>query len=222
MKRILIAIPSGDDMAVEFVQSLLALRPVDEVEIKIHAGSLVYIAREFLAAYATEQAFDYVLWLDTDMVFNPDLLEKLIEDDVDMVAGLFFQRRPPCYPAIWSKIIVGEIGEREDHRYLDYPKNELFEIDACGMAAVLVKGKVIKKIWETYGRTFEPISGYGEDISFCIRARNCGFKIWCDSRIPVGHRGHIIVDDATYNAFRRLNPANASDVQPESEDEKDA
>ena len=206
MKKILIAIPSGDDLAAEFVQSLLALRPVDHVEIKIQTGSLVYLSREILSAYAINNGFDYVLWLDTDMVFKPDLLEKLIEDDVDMAAGLFFQRRPPCEPAIWKTIECGEGENRFDAKYLDYPEEQLFEIDACGMAAVLVKGEVLRAVHERYHRTFEPISGYGEDISFCIRAKNCGFKIWCDSRVKVGHRGHTIVDEKAFQAFRAFRP----------------
>lgn len=206
MKKILIAIPSGDDLAAEFVQSLLALRPVDHVEIKIQTGSLVYLSREILSAYAINHGFDYVLWLDTDMVFKSDLLEKLIEDDVDMAAGLFFQRRPPCEPAIWKTIEYGEGENRFDDKYLDYPEEQLFEIDACGMAAVLVKGEVIRAVHERYHRTFEPISGYGEDISFCIRAKNCGFKIWCDSRVKVGHRGHTIVDEKAFQAFRAFRP----------------
>lgn len=203
MKKILIAIPSGDDVAAEFVQSLLALHPVDHVEVKIHTGSLVYLAREILAAYAINNEFDYVLWLDSDMVFQPDMLERMIEDDVDMVAGLFFQRRIPCDPAIWSKIVCGESGEKHDERYYEYPENSLFEIDACGMAAVLVKGEVIRKVYDTYQRTFEPISGYGEDISFCIRAKNCGYQLWCDSRIKVGHRGFTFITEDTYKAMRK-------------------
>lgn len=201
MKKILIAIPSGDDLAVQFVQSLLALRPVDQVEVKIHEGSLVYLARELLSVYAIDHQYDYVLWLDSDMVFMPDLLEKLMEDDKDIVAGMFFQRRPPCWPAIWKELTVGEAGERSDTRYLDYPENELFEVEACGMAAVLMKTEVLQNVYDTYHRMFEPISGYGEDLSFCIRAKNCGYKIWCDSRIEVGHRGHTIVDSTTFKAM---------------------
>lgn len=206
MKKILIAIPSGDDLAVEFVQSLLALRPVDNVEIKIQSGSLVYLSREMLATYAVNNGFDYVLWLDSDMTFAPDLLEKMIADDVDMVAGLFFQRRPPCHPAMWKSIVMGEGSDRSDERYLNYPENEMFEIDACGMAAVLVKCDVIRAVYDKYFRTFEPISGYGEDISFCLRVRNCGYKIWCDSRIKVGHRGHTFITEDTYKALRAFRP----------------
>ena len=202
--KILIAIPSDEHPDHEFVQSLLALRPVGQVEIKQQAGSLVYLSREMLAVYAIDHGFDYVLWLDDDMIFQPDLLEKLIEDDVDMAAGLFVQRRYPYEPAIWKSIVCGDAEDRSNERYLDYPENELFEIDACGMAAVLVKTEVIKKVYETYYRTFEPISGYGEDISFCIRAKNCGFKLWCDSRIKVGHVGRYIFTDETFKAVRKM------------------
>lgn len=201
--KILIAIPSDEHPDHEFVQSLLALRPVGQVEIKMQAGSLVYLSREMLSAYAVNNGFDYVLWLDDDMVFQPDLLEKLIADDVDVAAGLFVGRRYPYEPAIWKSIVCGDEG-RYDEKYYDYPEDSLFEIDACGMAAVLVKTNVIQTVIDQYHRTFEPISGYGEDISFCIRAKNAGFKVWCDSRVKVGHVGRYIFTDETYKAVRHM------------------
>lgn len=203
MKKILIAIPSGNTLDVDFVKSLLALQPVGSVDIKIEEGSLVYVAREKLAMYAIEEEFDYVLWLDSDMTFKPDLLKRLMMNDKPVCAGLYFTRRPPYQPAYWHKIRMGTVEERETVRMVDVPKDELVEIDACGFAAVLTKVDVLSDVYNRYSTMFSPFVGYGEDISFCIRAKNCGYSIWMDSKIPVGHKGMTIITQESYEAFRR-------------------
>lgn len=203
MKKILIAIPSGNTLDVDFVKSLLSLQPIGNVDIHIEEGSLVYVAREKLSLYAIEEEFDYVLWLDSDMVFEPDLLKRLLIDDKPVVAGLFFTRRPPYQPAVWTKLRVGSPEqEKETVRMVDVPEEGLTEIDACGMAAVLVKTTVLSDVYNRYGTIFSPIVGYGEDISFCIRAKNCGHSIWLDADAKVGHKGMAVITQQSYEAYR--------------------
>ena len=36
---------------------------------------------------------------------------------------------------------------------------------------------------------FTPLPHFGEDLSFCIRARECGYEICCDPTIRIGHVG---------------------------------
>lgn len=204
--RTLIAIPCMDNIDVDFAQSLVQIHPVGEVQIAFLPGSLVYVAREKLAEVAITMKADYVLWLDSDMIFNPEILADLMSDDKDCVSGLCFRRRPPFTPAIYKKIRYGtERGDYENEEYLDYPLDSLFEVDACGFGAVLVKTEVIKKVQETFGATFEPMRGYGEDISFCIRAKQCGYKVWCDSRVKLGHVTRSVSNEETYLALRQRN-----------------
>ncbi len=59
--RTLIAIPCMDEMDSGFVQCLVNLRKVGEVDINILSGSLIYEARERLAGLAVDGEYDYVL-----------------------------------------------------------------------------------------------------------------------------------------------------------------
>lgn len=201
--RILVAIPCMDMIDTDFAQSLVQLQPAGEMQIAFLPGSLVYVAREMLAEQALKLKADYVLWLDSDMVFNPGLLEDLLAHDKDIVCGLYFRRRPPFTPVIYSEIKYGtEISDYKHQEYLDYPLNSLFEVQACGFGAVLMKTEVIQKVQERYGATFEPMRGFGEDLSFCIRARQCGYKIWCDSKIKIGHVTRSLANEETYLALK--------------------
>ena len=98
---------------------------------------------------------------------------------------------------------MGLPGESVIEEFDDYPEGELFEVDGAGMAAMLIRATVLKEIFETQKALFAPIPGYGEDVSFCLRARKAGFTIWCDSRVKVGHIATTIVTDETFKAWKK-------------------
>jgi hypothetical protein len=79
-KKILIAIPSMDYVASGFAGSLATLGKVGDCKISFICSSLVYDARNKLAAQAIELDTDYILWLDSDMTFKPDTLVRLLKD----------------------------------------------------------------------------------------------------------------------------------------------
>jgi len=204
-----VAIPAQNTIDTSFARSLVNLRIPGQASINFSESSLVYDSRNKLATAAIESGADYILWLDTDMVFNPDLFERMkkdIDKGADMVCGLFFARRPPFQACIYKKIRQGALpDENISERYDDYPQNELFEIDACGMAACLMKAKVCEDIIKNYHAAFDPMRGYGEDISFCIRAKKLGFKLYCDSAIKVGHMGVFSITEEMAKRYKGGN-----------------
>lgn len=206
--KIMICVPCLETLDVEFVRSLTSLQTVGETCLNFAAGSLVYTSREKLAEESIRNQTDFTLWLDSDMTFEPGLLVKMLKDieenDLDMVTALCFRRRPPYTPPIWKKLRMGATPEEnEEIGFNDYPENDLFEVEACGFAAVLMKTEVLAKVFNHDKLMFIPMIGYGEDISFCLRARRNGFKIHCDSRIKVGHVGRLVVGEDTFKAWNK-------------------
>ena len=51
---------------------------------------------------------------------------------------------------------------------------------------------------DRFGAPFFPLMGMGEDMTFCFRARQAGFKLYCDSRVKIGHIGQKIYDEDSY------------------------
>ena len=47
---------------------------------------------------------------------------------------------------------------------------------------------------------FTPFNGFGEDLAFCLRARDLGYKIWCDPKIKCGHVGQLVVNEDVWIA----------------------
>lgn len=194
--KTLIAIPCMDTVPVQFMQSMLYLQKVGDVCTAVECGSLIYDSRNLLLGAAVKEGFDRILWFDSDMEFHPDTMVKLCADidaGCEIVSGLYVKRKPPFDPVIFSECCLRQEGEWKipSHKYyLDYPKDSLFECEAFGFGCVMMTMDAVKKVTGTFGNSpFMPVAGFGEDLSFCIRARQAGIKLWCDSRIVCGHIG---------------------------------
>lgn len=201
--KTLIAVPCMDQVATPFCQSLVTLNKVGECAISFNVGSLISESREQLAARAINGASDYVMWFDSDMMFEPDTMQKLmkhIENGCDIVTGLYFRRRPPFTPVLFKKLhIEGNVCLTED--YIDYPKDELFEVQGIGFGCVLMKTDVLLSCFAKYNTCFSMMGRNGEDVSFSQRARNCGFKIWCDPTVKCGHVSYTTVTEDFYRSY---------------------
>jgi len=204
--KTMIAIPCMDTVQTEFAQSLMRLKPVGEVYHSFLACSLIYKSRNDLADMAIKSGADYVLWLDSDMVFTSDLMVDLMKDmeGRDIVSGIYHMRRPPYKPVIWKTLRQGIIPQdNESEDWDDYPKDGIFEIDGCGFGCVMMRASILQTIVDRYHDLFAPLPGYGEDLSFCIRAKSCGFKIHADPRLQIGHKGSIIISDESFQTWRK-------------------
>ena len=204
--RTLIAVPAMDTVPTRFAQSLAMLRKVGDCALTFQIGSLVYTSRNELAKKAIAMDADYVLWLDSDMFFEPDLLERMFkslkENNLDFLSGLYFRRVPPFTPVLFDKLEITDKGA-EWSEYNDLPTN-LFEVGGCGFGCVLMKTDIILEVAGKFGDMFTPMANAGEDLSFCIRARECGYKLYCDPEITLGHVGQTVVDQAFYRSYRKV------------------
>jgi GT2 family glycosyltransferase len=206
--KTLIAVPCMDSMPTEFVKSLLYLKKDGDVQVYFRQSSLIYHSRNFISVMAMENKYDWVLWLDSDMCFEPDTLTRLQEDmandgynGVDMVTGLYVTRKPPFKPVIYETVAPPSLGDdgvmkKNVVEYIGYPKDQLFPVAGCGFGCVLTKVSLLKEVWDKFGPAFTPNNWTGEDLAFCYRVNLLGKnRIWCDSGISCGHIGQMIYDE---------------------------
>lgn len=202
--KVFIAVPSMDTIPALFAQSLALLQRDCEVQIGWEVGSLVYHARNNLARQALKTDADYVLWLDSDMVFAPDTLIRMLkvckDNDIDFLTAVCFRRKPPYTPCLFDRLEKVEKGA--SYTALMSVPEGLFKVGGCGFAGVLMASDVLLSVQSKFnGRMFDPMDGFGEDVSFCWRARQCGYEIWCDSSIEFGHVGNCIVTRGYFEAY---------------------
>ena len=172
--RTMIAVPCMDMVHTDFMRSALSLQHRDETQFYFSQASLVYDGRNKLAEAAISGKFDRVLWLDSDMRFEPELAEQLHADVID-----------------------GQQWPKADS-FVDYPVDSIFPIAGCGFGAVMMTTDLLQRVRETYGLPFAPYIGFGEDLSFCMRVRELGAEMWCDSRVKPGHVGLSVFDEELY------------------------
>lgn len=187
--KYLIAVPAMDMCPVAFAYSLATLRRVGASRVSVISGAAVHEARNVLAREAVESGADRVLWLDSDMVFGEDLMERLSADldaGYDLVCGVYTKRRLPVTPVIY-RCIDATAGKVEP--YLEYPRDSVFEIAGCGFGAVMCSTELLRRVGDG---GFTPLEGLSEDLSFCWRAGQVGAKMACDSRVKVGHVGLMV------------------------------
>lgn len=205
--NILIAVPSMDSVPAVFAQSLAMLKRVGNCAVAFQVGSLVYESRNDLAKYAVQSEADYVLWLDSDMMFEPELLEKMMatlqEHDLDILTGIYYRRRHPFSPVLMKKLSIAENNFCEYENFNAYPEDGIFEVEGIGFGCVLMKSDVLMDIKATYNDWFSPFGRVGEDLSFCWRARQTGHKIYADPSIQLGHCGQQIITKEFYEAFMK-------------------
>lgn len=204
--RILIAVPCMDQVPVPFCQSLARLEKVGECVLAMKAGSLIYTSRNDLATIAIKIEADYVFWLDSDMTFKPDTLVRMVEtlqkNKLDILTGLYFRRVQPFTPVLFDKLDMDmETDVLDWSEFKDIPE-ELFEVGGCGFGCVLMDTGVFLDVQGKYGNMFAPMGNNGEDVAFCVRARGCGYKIYCDPTILCGHVGYSVIDDQFFKALK--------------------
>lgn len=130
---------------------------------------------------------DWLWILGDDHVFSQDLLIRLLAHNVDVVVPLCLKRTPPYDPVVYSR-------QNDQGMYVadnDLPEHGLHPIHAAGSAGMLVRRRVLdaidKPIFQTDG------SGLNEDLVFCRKIREAGFKIWVDCDSHIGHISNLEV-----------------------------
>ena len=215
MKRIMVAVPTREYIDVDSEKCIRRLEKDSwlnkdiELDVYLEPTTIIHDGRFALAQLAIKNKYDYLLWIDSDMVFDSTVLYDLLEADKDIVSAVCFMRRAPYEPCIYSKMRMGATLEEDQiEKYYDYPEG-VFEVEACGLAMVLMKVIVLEDIILKTGQPFFPVRSnhrtLGEDLSFCYNARKSGHKIWATSKPKVGHIGKLIVDKDSYAAIRRNN-----------------
>ena len=194
-----------------FMKSLLQLEKIGEIQYALSCSSLIYDARNTIAKQAVSEKFDRVLWFDSDMDIPMDAMKVLsadIDEGRELVSGLYFKRKAPVEPIIYSEVGYYTSKDKDEITPVavsmhDYPEDSIFEIAGAGFGCCMVTTDLIRKVADEFGLPFSPMMGFGEDLSFCGRATQLGVKLYCDSRVKCGHVGLGTITEETYKQLRR-------------------
>lgn len=144
------------------------------IQIFTQDSSMLVQSRQDLVKSALGAGATHVLFLDSDMVFPKDLLQRLLEDGKDIVGVNCTTRGWPV-----AHIAYDFMQDLVDSRQ----RVGLEKVQQVGLAVMLIRAEVLRRLrpplfmmeWVPDTRSF-----CGEDIYFCQLAQEAGFDVWVD------------------------------------------
>lgn len=176
------------------VQALLELRG-DFMPLVAEQGYTIAENRNYAVIQAQKNNSSHILFIDDDMVFPFDTLERLLAHGREIVGVNSYSRILPLSSTV---ALLDENGGLQRPEDVAFPKplpDKLFECFGVGAGVLLIDMEVfdvIEKPWFHFEALSSGKISIGEDGWFCMQARKAGFNIYCDPSLPIGHIGDFI------------------------------
>jgi GT2 family glycosyltransferase len=183
-----ICIPTYHAISPETVKSLWSLDR-SKFDLSISRGVYVDWRRNFTVLQSDTECSHY-LFVDADIIFTERHIDKLVGLNADVVSGAYRMREKHHHFAAGYT--------REPVEYIADTTTGVLDVDFVGGGFLLVKKDVLDRLpypwfhraWaEGDGRRFQR----GEDVSFCMLAREHGYRIILDCDCVVNHEIQAII-----------------------------
>lgn len=168
--------------------------------------------------FLDETTHEWLFWVDTDMGFRPDMLDRLMgaadpneRPVIGALAFAFKQIKPDGYngfrltplPTLFSlaKDPDGTIGFVNRSVY---PENSLVQVAGTGSAVILIHRSVLEDVRRKHGDTWYDLLSYedgrfmSEDLSFCWRVGDVGRPLLVHTGVKTTHHKNIWIGEEDY------------------------
>ena len=150
--------------------------------------------------------YDYIMWIGSDVVFTPDHFFKLLQDDKDIVSGLYMMSDNTHYATVedWDDDFFLKHGHFQflNREMVQAKQGKLFTADYTGFGWVLVKKGVFESlqypwfqpVWTEYNIDGKIVRDFTmEDVAFCKMIKEKGYDVWIDPAVIVGHEKVMVL-----------------------------
>jgi len=208
--KILIGVPTLDICECDTFGSIYAQKIPKSIvtELVFMRGYEVSQARNRLVKLAIDENYDYLFFVDSDVVLESNHLEKLFALDVDIATG-WYPRKDKSGLLEIHKEASNDLPYFIHYKIEEIKDKGIIEIFSCGLGCALIKMDVFKKMQNKdydapifnfvhlyYSNDVEELNvkkgdrvEISEDINFCLSAKQLGYKILCDTTLGCGHIG---------------------------------
>jgi len=162
-------------------------------------------ARNVGAQKVLEMGFEYLFFLDSDVIPPRDAIFRLLAHKKPVISGLYCRRSPPASVPVMI---------RNGQWITQYQPGTLVEVDLVGAGCLLVHRSVLEQLpplrpgknwfdWRVDMQgIFPPGDCLSEDFTFCKQVREqLGLKVLVDTSIVCKHVGYA---QSTYGQFQPL------------------
>lgn len=197
--RCVVLVPVGHHVEPDCEDGLRALEARGYEVRRVRGYAAIDQARSQMASDALADGFDDLLWIDADIGFDPDDVERLRATEPAVVGGI--------YPKKNTRALACHLLDGTTDLHFGR-SGGLLEIRYAPTGFLLTRRAVYDRLAEQlplcnrrFGMPMRPYflpmvvpddEGHwylGEDFAFCERARRAGFPIMADTRIRLWHVG---------------------------------
>ena len=149
--------------------------------LEVPKGSIFSYSRGVYLAFNTnrfirEMEGEWLFLMDDDHRFEGDILMKLLDHDLDVVVAMTCKKFPPYPPVLYRNNKIMDITG----------KSGLVEVEGCGKPGMLIRKHVLDAMDDPWCEFRDSTVG-AEDLDFCTKIREAGFKIYADLDIELAH-----------------------------------
>jgi hypothetical protein len=200
-KSCVVLVPVGGHIEPECERALSALESRGYVVRRVSGYAAIDQGRSQMATDALADGFEEIMWIDSDVDFEPDAVERLRAHQLPIVCGIYPKkgvRALSCHLApSTTQVVFGtgggllEItyaatGFLHTRRAVYEAMRERLELPVCNEAfSRPMVPYFLPLIVTQNGKPWY----LGEDFSFCERARRCDVAIMADTTIRLRHMG---------------------------------
>tara|TARA_B100001939_G_C16749144_1_gene533142 strand:- start:50 stop:649 length:600 start_codon:yes stop_codon:yes gene_type:complete len=133
--------------------------------------------------FGGQYEYDYIMFIDSDMVFEPWHLQKLLDADKKIVTGVYRIEKTnylACHDMENNKLTIEDV------------KDEIIPVSFSGMGFMLIKKGVFESMQFPYFTTDNP-SIISETISFCMNLQKTDIQLYADTSVVIGHEKQMII-----------------------------
>lgn len=180
-----ILVPTRDTVYSHFAYSLTNLMKTSiqmgiDVHLFFNASTILINQREQLVDQAIQMNSDWILWLDSDMVFPSTTLLRLLSHNQNIVACNYMKRSTPM-----KSVAFMDIKDWESWVPLD-KQDELLTVEAIGMGCVLMRTSLFNQLPKPYFEyTYDNKTKdwVGEDFTLFKKFNNLGYEVKLDTNL---------------------------------------
>jgi glycosyltransferase involved in cell wall biosynthesis len=164
-----------------------------KVNLYTSMGTLIFDQRNNMVESALEEGADYVLFIDADMRFPKDTLERLLKHNKGII-GVNATTRSVPVKATAKTLEIEEDGTCNWKQISSKNKTGIEKADGIGCGVMLISKHTLTTIPKPWF-FFELLPEnklLGEDIYFCIKAKDAGIETFIDHDLSqeIGHAGN--------------------------------
>jgi hypothetical protein len=200
-RRCVILVPFAGQVAPHCERSLRELERRGYTVWRVGGYAVIDQGRNQMATDALRAGFEETMWIDADIEFHPDAVERLRSHRLPIVCGIYPQKGkralachilPGTRQMVFGEggglveLLYGATGFMLVHRRVYERMQQKLRLPVCNERF----GSPMVPFFEPMHHGYEDGHWYlAEDYAFCQRARDCGFRIMADTTVRLWHIG---------------------------------